>query len=102
MDAPPTLCPSCLAIFAEAGIDGYSATRLVGQFRRRENYGGVLIPRLGEQGIRMMDRNGTSFGRMIPRGAWWSETAGSTELESARGRTMRRQQQEREELGARL
>ena len=96
LDLPPSLCPSCLAIFAEGDIDGYSATRLVSQWRRRENYAGVLIPRLGTREIRMMDRHGSVFGRSIPRGTWWSEIAEGTELESARGRSRRLQQQPRE------
>lgn len=87
LDAPPTICPSCAAIFYEADIDEYSASRIVGQFRRREPYSDVLIPRLGEQGIRLMDRYGAVYGRIIPRGTVWVEAGRSSELEGARRRT---------------
>ncbi|OBT66465.1 hypothetical protein VE03_03660 [Pseudogymnoascus sp. 23342-1-I1] len=84
LDTPETICPSCCAVFAEADIDEYSASRIVGQLRRRESYSGPLIPRLGEQDIRMMDRYGAVFGLVIPRGTWWSDLGSGTRQESAR------------------
>lgn len=93
LDAPPTICPSCAAIFYEADIDEYSASRIVGQYRRRDPYSDVLIPRLGDQGIRLMDRYGAVYGRIIPRGTVWVEAGRSRELEGARRRTRDLQQQ---------
>ncbi|KFY79830.1 hypothetical protein V499_01263 [Pseudogymnoascus sp. VKM F-103] len=82
--APSTLCPSCAAVFNEAHIDSFSGARLANQFRRRENYAGVLIPSLGPDGIRMMDRDGNLFDRMIPRGSsWFTETGGDREGEAS-------------------
>jgi hypothetical protein len=90
LQAPSTLCPSCAAVFAEAHIDSFSGAQLANQFRRRENYGGVLIPSLGQHGIRMMDRDGNVFDRVIPRGSsWFTETVGDREAEATGARPRR-------------
>ncbi|ELR02947.1 hypothetical protein VC83_00250 [Pseudogymnoascus destructans] len=97
LHAPPTLCPSCAAVFAEAHIDSFSGAKLANQFRRRENYGGVLIPSLGQHGIMMMDRDGNVFERVIPRGSsWFTETVGDREAESSGARPRRSELQLRE------
>ncbi|KFY48876.1 hypothetical protein V495_00949 [Pseudogymnoascus sp. VKM F-4514 (FW-929)] len=88
LDAPDTLCPSCVAIFDEAEISEYAATRLVAQWRRRENHSGVLIPRLGPYEIRMMDRFGAICGHPIPRGTRWNEMADQAELAAMRSPRM--------------
>ncbi|OBT73149.1 hypothetical protein VF21_07921 [Pseudogymnoascus sp. 05NY08] len=94
LSAPSTLCPSCAAVFNEAHIDSFSGARLANQFRRRENYAGVLISSLGPHGIRMMDRDGNLFDRVIPRGSsWFTETVGDREAEATGARPRREQMQ---------
>ncbi|OBT89108.1 hypothetical protein VE02_01976 [Pseudogymnoascus sp. 03VT05] len=94
LQAPSTLCPSCAAVFNEAHIDSFSGARLANQFRRRENYAGVLIPSLGPHGIRMMDHDGNLFDRVIPRGSsWFTETVGDREAEATGARPRREQMQ---------